>query len=871
MFGRERHEQQIDQELRFHIERQVADYVASGMTPEEARRRAQIEFGGVEQIKEACRDERGGRWLEQFVQDLRYGARVLGRARAAVVVSALVIGLGVGANMAIYSIVDAFLWRPLALPDMDRLVAVAATERGQRNGSAFAPVDYLEWTTATGSFESVSAWASSVGNLAGEGDPEVANGMSVSADLFRTFRVAPMLGRTLTRDDVREDSAAVVVISYGLWLRHFGSSPAVLGKTLEYNERSYRVVGVMPKEFRYQPETDLWIPLVLTPEQRADAARESLAVVARLKPGVSLAQANAELASHAARLASAYPQTHAQRGAQAVSLAEVMNGEEAGGYMYALWAASFLVLLAAIANVANLQFARVSSRSRELAVRSALGAGRLRLIRQLLTENTLLGGLACTAGTLVAYWSVAALRASMPSTLVKFVAGWDQFSVNPQVLAYGLAVAVLAGVLSGVAPALGASAGSLGTTLKEAGRGSSAGRRRHRMRGAFVLLQVSLSMVLLVGAAAVVIRTRQISEPLPNTDPSSALTFRVLLPASRYGGPQRIREFQQRLLASLDALPGVTSAAMIQDLPYSGEAFGANYAVEGRPADSGSSPPFLLQEVASDHYFEAMHIPLVAGRWFDSRDTAEAPPVAIVSDVLAQHEFGGQDPLGGRIRVGPADGNGPWLTIVGVVRHVRHSAENLVPVPMLYRPYRQAPVRGFDVILRPAGPPMAMVKSVLAALHAVDPVQPVYDIRTLQDVYYNQTLGETWSAVLIGGMGGLALLLAAMGVFSVVANAAMERQKEVAIRMTFGARLGSVLWMVVKQGAGLTAVGVVIGVAGGVGFCRLLAAAIPQVEVPGAGLFAAAAAFLMAVAIPACYFPARRAALADPAAVLRDE
>ncbi len=870
MFGRERHERQIDKELRFHIERQVADYVASGMTPEEARRRAQLELGGLEQTKESCRDERRGRWIEQFVQDVRYGLRMLGRARAAVAVSVLVIALGVGANMAVFNMVDAFLWHPLALPDLDRIVQILGTEQGRTSSDSFAPADYLDWSADSQTFSAMAAWRQMTGNLSGEGDPEVIRALSVDAGFFPVFGVDPLLGRTFAASDGPD----VAVISYGLWVRHFASDAAVLGKTIDYRDHAYRIAGVMPKEFRYLPESDLWVPLALTPEDRANRTNASLSVVGRLKAGAGIEQANADLATRAARLAAEFPQSHAGRGLRALGLAEQINGDSGDGdgkpYMYSLWAAALLVLVIGTANVANLQLARVSLRERELAVRSALGAGRLRLMRQLLTENALLGVLACVSGTLVAYWTIAAMRASVPADLIPFIGGWEQFGVNLRVLAYGLAVAVGAGMLAGIAPALAASARAPGARMQETGRSVSAGRRRHRLRSMFVVVQVSLSIALLTGAVAVAVGAQRIAEPIANTDPQSALTFKLILPMSRYGPPERIQAFQQRLVEATQQMPGVRSAAIVTALPYSGNGYGATYEVEGKPRLAGSRPAFLFQQAVSEQYFEAMRIPLVSGRPFGRSDGADAPPVAIISELMVKQAFGGQDPLGRRIQLRSDTSDSRWLTVVGVVKDVRHSALSIM-LPMVYRPYLQAPMRQFDVILRPAGPPMQMVNSVRAAIAKLDPAQAAYDFGTLQDVYYNQTMGETMSARMIGAMGGLALLLAAMGVFSVVASAAVERQKEVAIRMTFGARLASVVWMVVRQGMALTVAGAVLGTAGAVAFCRLLAAAIPVVEVPGAGLFAAVAGFLVAIAIPACYFPARRAALADPAAVLREE
>ncbi len=535
MFGRRTPEKALDAELRFHLQQQVENYISSGMTPEEARRLARIEFGGLDEVKESCRDVRSTRFLADLVQDLRYGWRMLLKARRTTAISVAVIAIGVGANMAAFSIADAFLLRPLRVPGIDRVMRILAKEQGNLDlQEVFSAPEFLELQTNTRSFESIAAWSEFTGNLTGGNVAEVSNGMVVSANLFRLFGVAPVLGRSLIEEDGLEGSEPAAVISYGLWARQFGLANDTIGKTIRVQGRPYRIAGVMPKEFQYLPEADVWVPLVLTPKDRAERTNVYLTLAARLRDGVTPRQASAELTA----LSSASPDAHRQRATRAVPLTQhLMSGDDGRAYIYLLWTSAFLVLLVATANVANLQYARASLRTREIAIRTALGAGRWRLLRQLATENALLGILACIAGAYAATATVSFLRLAFSPRLARYVSGWEYFSVNPRALAYGLGAAVLAGLLAGIAPALFASGIRPAEQLKAGDRAASGGRSRHRLKNTLVVIQVSLSMVLLVGASILTASIRSMSEPLPGTDPDSALTFRMILAESGYPGP----------------------------------------------------------------------------------------------------------------------------------------------------------------------------------------------------------------------------------------------------------------------------------------------------------------------------------------------
>jgi putative ABC transport system permease protein len=873
MFGRKKPERALDSELRFHLEQQVQNYVSSGMTTEEARRRARLEFGGLDQIKESCRDVRTGRYLAELVQDLRFGWRMLWKARRTTAISIGVIAIGVGANMAAFSIADAFLLRPLRVPGIERLTRILAKEQGPIEAlEVFSAPEFLELQTGSRSFESIAAWYEFTGNVSGGQVPEVSSGMVVSANFFRVFGVAPVLGRGLVDDDGLESSEPAAVISYGLWGRQFAFARDTIGKTIRVRDRNYSVAGVMPKEFRYLPEADVWVPLILTPKDRVERTKVYLALVARLRDGVTPRQASAELTS----LSLASPDTRRQRAARAAPLSEhLVSGDDGHQYIYLLWTSAFLVLLVATANVANLQYARASLRTREIAIRTALGAGRLRLLRQLVTENALLGILACIAGACAAIATVSFLRAGFSPKLARYLSGWDYFSVNPRALAYGLGAAVLAGLLAGIAPALFASGVRPAEQLKAGDCGASSGRTRHRLKNALVVIQVSLSMVLLVGAANLTASIRSMSEPLPGTDPDSALTLRMNLSESEYPGPLQIRAFQHRLLDALHGIPGVKSAAVVMSLPYEGTRDVGSFLIEGQPVFKGVRLPTLVRQPASPEYFQAMHIPIVKGRAFEASDSSEAAPVAVVSEALAREQFPGKDPLGRRLKLFSAKSdqpgsNQPWITIVGVAKDVP-DLPGEAPMPTVYHPYEQIPSRYFDVILRPSSPPLEISRTVLAKLHEIDPGQPAYDVRTLSGVYDDQVGPLKWVAGMVGVLGMLALILAAMGVFSVVASAALERRKEVAIRMAFGAPAQAVTWMVLKQSLALTMAGAAIGVIASAALSRILTASIPEVHAASLSLYAGVAVFLAVIALPACYFPARRAALADPAETLRSE
>ena len=871
MFGRRKPEDALDAELRFHLEQQIEKYLALGMSAEDARRQARLDFGGLDQVKESCRDVRTSRYFTDFLQDLRFGCRMLKKSWRTAVISIAVIAIGVGANIAAFSIADAFLLRPLRLPAIESAVRILGTDKTHSQPvEEFAAADFLALQGASRSLENIAAWSLFLGNISGGSGPEEASGMAVSANFFEVFGIQPAAGRFLDAGDGQETSAPVAVISYALWDRQYRSRPEAVGAIIRVQGRDYRIAGVAPKAFRYIPEAEVWIPLILTPQDRADRSKTSLKLVARLGKGVTIRQADAELATLSGRLPSAAAGSSSGRVARVVPLlAHFAPDDDEDAYIYLVWAAALLVLGVTIANVANLQYSRATLREREMAIRTALGAGRFRLVRQLLTESALLGMTGCVAGAWVAIETVSLMRSSLPASLVRYVQGWDYFSVNPRALVYGLAAAALAGLLAGIAPALSVSSIRPSEQLKASGPGASAGPSRHRLRNILVVIQVSLSVVLLVGAAVVIAGFRQLAEPLPGTDPDSALTLRMILAESDYRGPQQLREFQLKFLDAIQALPGIKTAALVSDLPYSGMANGDAFFVEGRPVTPGVQLPSAILQSASPAYFQAMHIPIVKGRRLEVTDRADSTPVGVVSEALAREAFPGEDPLSRRIKLFSFSPTAkePWITIVGVAKDVQGQ-----PAPSaLYRPYEQAPPRFFDMVVRSSVPPLEVAKPVLAKLKEINPSQPAYDVRTLREVYDNQVLPLRWVADLVSLLGLFALILAAMGVFGVVSNAALERKKEVAIRMAFGARAQTVTWMVLKHGFALAAAGAVLGMGVGAVLSRILAASMPEVHAASLWTCIAAGSFLAAGAVPACYFPARRAAMGNPAETLRTE
>jgi len=806
------------------------------------------------------------------MKTFRYTLRMLFKNPGVAIVAILALGFGIGANTAIYSLADILLFRPLLLPDLDRVVTVIGTQKSNKKSfDQIAPADFLDFKRQTQTVDNLGALADATMNLTGDGEPERVSGARATASFFRALGGQPFLGRTFVDDEENPGADRVAVLTYSLWSGRFASDPGILKRSIQLEGQSYRVVGVMPKDFRYLPKTDLWIPLALTPTERSWREVNSLIIIGRLKKGSSLASANSEFESLAARISEQFPESHRTRTARVELLREYVSGNLVGDFTRMLLGCVAFVLLIACANVANLQFARVSLRSKEMAIRSALGAGRLRLVSQFLFESGLLGIFGAGVGLLLAYWGTDLMRSAIPPEVQRELPGWSRLGINAHVLWFTLAAAIVAGLLAGIVPAWLGSRTDLAETLKETGRGTSSGVRRHRIRSVLVVAQIVLALTLMVGAGLIAKGSRLVSDPAPGLDPAKALTMRLSLAESKYPKPNDVAAFQEKLLRSLQNVAGVGAAAIVSNLPYSGSSTGVNLTIEGHDARAAGIPAGALNQCISPGYFRALHLPMREGREFAESDGQDAAPVAIISRALATQYYSGGNPVGRRLKIGLPSSDSPWITIVGVVSDVRINPFDKSFRPALYRPYRQRAFRGFDVLIRTAGDPKSLMAAARAQVAAIDRDQPVYQLKTLEAVFNDQLSGFRFLAVLMGVFGVVALFLSSIGVYAVMAHSVNERTHEIGVRMALGARRKDVLWMVVRRGLVLTGIGILIGLPATLALARLLANVVFGVNEYDPATFGAGLIVLAAAAMLACYIPARRATRVDPMVTLRAE
>jgi putative ABC transport system permease protein len=809
--------------------------------------------------------------VDKFIQDLRYGLRALVARPAFTLIAVLALALGIGANSAIFSIVHTILMQPLPYRAPERLVMLWHTYPQLNLPQATLSVpSYLEYRDNAGVFESVAARQGWSVNLTGAGEPERVQGARVTANFLKTLGVQVARGRDFLAEEDRPGSERVVLLTDGLWRRRFGADPATVGSLVSLNGEAHTVIGILPPGFSFFQLTDLLKPIAFTPEQMnpTNHGFEFLTGVARLREGMTPAQARAGLDTLQARLRTEfYDQGW---GVVMTPLLEQIAGD-VRPMLYILLAAVGCLLLIACANVANLLLARGTSRQKEIAVRAALGAGRGRIVRQLLTESVLLSVAGGAAGLFVGFWGLRALLAAVPRGQLQTVLVGREIGLNGTVLLFTLAISVATGVLFGLAPALAAARPDLSGVLKEGGREAAGGR--HRMLGVFVVSQVATAMVLLIGAGLLIRSMERLRAVDPGFRPEGLLTMRVFLPQARYAEPAQINGFLDSVLERLAALPGAQSATHISSLPLSGDNTSGSFAIENRPAPEGNPSPHGDSHCVSAAYFETMGIPLVKGRLFDARDSASGTPAIIVDQFLADRLFPGEDPVGHRLSIfgeGTAE-NAVWRTIVGVVGHVaKHGLDGRVK-EQYYVPAAQGPQRQPFLIVRTAGDPGALAPAARAAVAAVDPDMPVFRLMTMQQVIDDTLIGRRFTALLLGIFAVVALVLAAVGLYGVIAYAVSQRTHEIGVRMALGARVEDVVHMVVRQGMRLAVIGLVVGAAAALATTRFLASLLFGVGAADPVTFVAIPAILALVALVASWLPARRAARVDPMVALRGE
>ncbi|HYG10021.1 MAG TPA: ABC transporter permease [Pyrinomonadaceae bacterium] len=880
-------EAEIIEELAQHLDDRYEQSLQGGASREEAYQAALLELTGsdflaqeLRRVERSVRQEpvvagaqRRMNMFGDVWQDLSYGLRMLLKNPGFTLVAVIALALGIGANSAIFSVVNTVLLRPLPYQDPERLVMVWEDDtKGGYPRDTPSAANYADWRDQNQVFEGMAAMANMSFNLTGTGEPERLDGRRVSANLFPLLGVEPQLGRAFLPEEDQPGGNRVVVLSHGLWQRRFGSDANIKGKSLTLNGESYTVVGVMPPHFQFPSRDDeLWVPIAFTSEEAANRGRHYLQVVARMKPGVTLEQAQAEMNTIAARLQQQYPAQNTGLGATVTSLHEHVVGDIKPALLVLLGAVGF-VLLIACANVANLLLARAAVRQKEISIRVALGASRLRLIRQFLTESILLAALGGGVGLLLSLWGVSLLKAFIPENIAQA----RDISIDGRVLLFTLFVSLLTGLIFGLAPAAQASNFNLNETLKEGGRDSAAGSRGNRIRGLLVIAEVAVSLILLIGAGLLINSFMRLSSVDPGFRTDKLLTMQVELSELKYPDHARRSAFYTELINRIEALPGVSSAAVTNWIPLVRQGDSIGFSIEGRPdpAPGQGKRPTVVTRVTSPHYFQTMGIQLLQGRGFVEQDRVDAPAVAVINETMARRFWPDQDPIGKRITPGSPDSPDPddWITIVGIARDVRQFELVADPKPQMYLTYAQA---GFfaprHLVVSTNVEPLGLASMVRKAVWEIDKDQPVSNIRTMEEVLSESIARQRFSMLLLGIFAAVALVLAAVGIYGVMSYSVAQRTREIGIRMALGARRSDVLKLTVGGGLKLVLIGVAIGLGAAFILTRVMSSLLFGVSATDPTTFIIISLVLIGVAVLASYIPARRATRVDPMVALRYE
>lgn len=807
--------------------------------------------------------------MSTLFQDLRYAARMLAKAPGFTAIAIITLALGIGANAAIFSVADALLLRPEPFPNLGRLVLMFNRVAPLTNENEMYPADYEAIRAQSRSFEQLGAYFNRNVSLTGQGNPEREQAAKVTTNFFDMLGVKPLLGRGFTADEGAPGRDDETVLSYGLWQSKFGGDPNIIGKEIHINGQSFTIIGVMGTDFNYPPATNLWTPIAFVDADKSDRSNNYILPIGLLKPGVSVSQAVVELAGIGQQLAKEFPRTDGKMGIRTVAFRTYATDEQTHNFMLLLLAAVGFVLLIACANVANLQLARVAGRDREIALRAALGASRWRVVRQLLTESVMLSLAGATGGLFLAQWAVALIVSKMPAELSQYVAGWNRIALDWRAVVYTTVIAVLAGIIAGLAPALGHSRPDISNALKEGGRGG-AGRRSHRLRSVLVVTEVAASLVLLVAAGLLVKGFRALMDENQRFLPQSLLTMNIGLPPARYSGQPQLVAFYQAALGKLSAIPGVESASVVTAVPDSDNFSYHPFTGEGKlwTQDMGH---IALEESISPNYFRTLRLPLLRGREFTDADGATSLRVAIINRSLAERYWFGEDVIGKHIKRGRPDSKEPWLTIVGVVSDAKYNPYWQDIDGAVYVPYTQEVLANMSFLLRTEDNPLSFVPAVRAKIREVDANQPIYEPKTLARLTHEELIGISFIAGIMAILGLIALALASAGVYGVMAHSVTERTHEIGIRLALGAEPHQVLRWIAGRGIRLAGIGLGIGLAIAFVVAQLLSSLMMGVSATDPLIFAGIPVLLAAIALAACYIPARRAMKVDPMVALRYE
>jgi putative ABC transport system permease protein len=808
--------------------------------------------------------------MQAILQDFRFALRQLRKSPGFTIAAVLTLAIGIGANTAIFSIMDAVVLRPLAVPDMSRVLTVYEVQnRGDQKPVALG--NFEDWRQQSRSFEEMAVRMPQDMSLTGAGDAAHVQAEFTSPSFFSVLKTNALMGRVFNQSETQVGRNDVAVLSYGFWKNHFGSDAAILGRKVELDQHTYTVIGVMPKTMQYPSTADLYLPFAPDEAQLRNRSAHNYLVMGRLRAGVTDKQAQIELNLIANRLSKAYPATNLGWTVKAEPLLDDINGDQTPLYFNLLQGATLFVLLVVCANIANLQFARGIARRPEIAMRTALGASRVRLLRQLLTENILLALVGAAGGLLFAKVYMHLCVISMPERVARYMAGWSNISLNSRALALSVLMAVAAGVISGFAPALEALRVNLVDQLKSGSRAIASGGRSRWLRNVFAVAQIALAVALVIGAALMSKGMYAIMHSADVYGPSKMLTFIVHLPPARYDTPQKLAAFYDQSLEKLRALPGVKHAEVTNTLPLSDEGWLDDCQIENRPLAPGKFQSALRLPVSAG-YLTAFHIPMISGRGFNQNDTIGSQPVAIVSRRFVARYFSGENPLGHRIRMGSTTKDqSPWLTIVGVAEEADYNLFVRNDAGAVYTNTAQLPTGGITYTVITDGDPLAIAPAAHKAIATLDPALPLDELETYAAFMKEKLVGLAYVAVMLGTDALIALLLAAIGIFGVMANLVGERTREIGVRLAMGARREDVLRMILRRATILTTTGLGVGLLLAVGLAHGVANLIYGVSPNDPTVFVSIAAAIASIALVSSWIPARRAARIDPIIALRDE
>ena len=859
-------ERELGEELRAYIENVAEQKMRSGMSGEDALRQARVEVGSLESLKEDVREVGWEVALESFLQDVRYGVRMLRKNPGFTGVAVLALALGIGANTAMFSVIEAVLLRPLPYSDANELVRVASTwERGGITTTySSSPPDFFDWRDQSRSFASMFAYYIGENALTGRGEAKRVRTVMSTAEIFATLQARPAIGRGFLAEENRKGANHVVVLSHRLWQAEFDGAVDVIGKTIELDSAPYTIIGVMPAGFQFPlTGSDAYVPIGFDEKVMTQRGAHYLHVLGRLRRGVSAAQANEDLSGIMAELRRLYPDKDGKWSVHAERWSSALVGDIRPALLVLLGAVG-LVMLIACANISNLLLARAAVRRRELAMRRALGAGRLRLVRQMLTEGLLLALLAGGASLLLAHWALLSIVTFGPKDIPRI----DNVGLNKEVLAFTLAISVVSALLFGLIPALRSSAPEVSGLVKSAAWSS---REAGRARNALLIAEVALSMMLLAGAGLLIRSFIGLRSLSPGFDPKRVLTLNVSVPDAHYKNSSALQTYWDELLRQLNELPGVTSTALVNALPMSGDDFSSSFRVEGRTVPEKDEPSAELR-AATPNYFRTLAIPLKRGRVFTDADRLGSARVLLISETAARMFFPGGDAVGQKLRFGARGGYEENKgEIVGIVGDVHYFGVDAPVPPMFYVSLAQAGLHGASVAIRTAGSPGALGPSARKVIQSIDRDALVSEAMPLEEMVAS-SLGQRWFyMILLGAFAALALVLAAVGLYGVISYSVTQRTQEIGIRMALGAARKEVLAMIMRQGLKFAAAGLAVGLVMAMMLNRALKGLLVGVSTTDPLTFVVTAAVLLLVTVLACYLPARRATRVDPMVALRFE